>query len=301
VNDPSRSRQIAAALRRIFVFIVVSALAIVIAEALIGPLLAGLFGFALIGIADDSYVTAIGLLAGTAVCVRYIDKRPWRDVWLDRDAARPNRLALGFVIGAFSIGLPTALLIVAHWLRVETSVPGSWWGALVRISATLLPAALLEELLTRGYILAVLRETWGWTTAVVVTSVGFGLLHLMNAGANTESVALVTFAGFFLAAVLIATRSLYAAWMAHFAWNWTMAVVFHVAVSGLPLEAPAYRYVDAGPDWATGGAWGPEGGVPAALGMIGGMAFLFSRRRRRPARAGSGEHDTFEISDTEER
>jgi hypothetical protein len=88
---------------------------------------------------------------------------------------------------------------------------------------------------------------------------------------------------FFLGGVLVATRSLYAAWMAHFAWNWTMAVLFHTAVSGLPLESPGYRYVDAGPDWATGGPWGPEGGLPAALGMGAGMAYLFVRRRRSPA------------------
>ena len=91
-------------------------------------------------------------------------------------------------------------------------------------------------------------------------------------------------AGFFLAAVLYVTSSLYAAWIAHFAWNWTMAAVFHVAVSGYPLEAPKYRYVDAGPDWATGGEWGPEGGAPAALGMLAGTAFLFARRRRAIAR-----------------
>ena len=61
-----------------------------------------------------------------------------------------------------------------------------------------------------------------------------------------------------------------------------MAVVFHTAVSGLPLESPRYRYVDAGPDWATGGDWGPEGGIPAGLGMGTGAAlvYLLSRRRR---------------------
>ena len=68
-----------------------------------------------------------------------------------------------------------------------------------------------------------------------------------------------------------------------------MAVVFHAAVSGFPLEAPGYRYVDAGPDWATGGEWGPEGGLPAALGMVGGIALLClapaSRRGRSTAHA----------------
>lgn len=112
-------------------------------------------------------------------------------------------------------------------------------------------------------------------------SVGFGLLHLANNGATIESVGLVTLAGVFLATVLYATRSLYAAWMAHFAWNWMMAAVFHASVSGYPFEAPSYRYVDAGPDWATGGDWGPEGGLPAAIGMGAGIAVLYGAKRSR--------------------
>ena len=123
-------------------------------------------------------------------------------------------------------------------------------------------------------------SSWGWPWAIGATSVAFGLLHLANNGANAESVTLVTLAGFFLAGVLYFTRSLYAAWMAHFAWNWTMAVLFHTAVSGYPLESPRYRYVDAGPDWATGGPWGPEGGIPAGLGMIVGIGYLYMRRPR---------------------
>ena len=50
---------------------------------------------------------------------------------------------------------------------------------------------------------------------------------------------------------------------------------------GLPLESPDYRYVDAGPDWATGGVWGPEGGAAGGLGMLGGIAYLYARRKSR--------------------
>src|SRR5262249_36191387 len=163
-------------------------------------------------------------------------------------------------------------------LRVRPGAAGSWFGALVRLSVLLVPAALFEELLTRGYLLSVLRESWGWLWAIAATSVGFGLLHLENPGATAGSVAMVTLAGFFLSAVVYSMRSLYAAWMAHFAWNFTMAVLFHAPVSGLPLESPGYRYVDAGPDWATGGPWGPEGGAAAALGMVGGIGILVRRR-----------------------
>jgi hypothetical protein len=164
------------------------------------------------------------------------------------------------------------------WMQSRPSVHSSLVSAGVRVSMLLLPAALYEELATRGYIFAVLRDSLGWRTALLAMSVVFGLLHLRNPGANVESVVLVILAGIFLGSIVIATRSLYAAWMAHFAWNWTMAVIFHTAVSGLPLESPDYRVVDAGPDWVTGGPWGPEGGAAAGLGMLAALAYLYARR-----------------------
>jgi len=266
---------------RIVAFIAITFVGVVVVQSLVGPIFEWSFArVGLAGVDTSSWVIAIAALGATAICVRQIDKRTWREVWLDRSAARPSALAYGFAVGAFAIGLPVALLLVAHWMRNVGSPPGSWTPAALRVTLTLLPAALLEELLTRGYILSVLRESWGWTAAIVATSLAFGLLHFANPDATAGSLGLVTLAGFFLAAVLYATRSLYAAWMAHFAWNWTMAVLFHTAVSGIRMESPIYRYVDSGPDWATGGPWGPEGGVPAALGMVAGMAFMFAARRR---------------------
>jgi len=272
---------------RIVGFALASFAAFVVAEALLGPLVGGLFAlFGIRGVSSEEWIEVAAAFGGTAISLRWIDKRPWRDVWLGRDAARPGLLGFGFVVGALAIGVPIALLISAHWLRETPAASGSWSGAALRVTLLLLPAALAEELTTRGYLLSVLKDAWGWPWAIGVTSIGFGLLHLANNGANVESVLLVTLAGIFLAGVLYVTKSLYASWMAHFAWNWTMAVLFHTAVSGYPLESPRYRYVDAGPDWATGGEWGPEGGVPAGVGMGlgGGIAYLFARRGRRARR-----------------
>lgn len=289
MTNESRLRQGGRALGRILGFIVIGSLIVAVLELLAVPLV-GMPDGERAMTALDSVATAVGLLIATALVLRGIDKRPWSDVWMGRAAARPSVLALGFAIGALTIAVPTAFLIIAHWLGSAPAVRGSWIGAAARISAVLAPAALFEELLMRGYILAVLRELWGWRVAVVTTSVVFGALHLRNPGATLQSLSLVTLAGFFLAAVLYATKSLYAAWMAHFAWNWIMAAVFHVAVSGLPLETPNYRYVDAGPDWATGGQWGPEGGIPAGIGMIAGLAFLYARRPS-PIAGGNDEPD----------
>jgi membrane protease YdiL (CAAX protease family) len=268
---------------RIGAFLVAGVVFINVTAILLAPVLGALFRVLRIApLSTAEWVESVGLLAATAFCLRVIDKRGWDAVWMGRDAAAPAKLAAAWAIGALAIGIPIAVLIAAQWLRPSSGSPGSWGGAALRLSLFLLPAALLEELATRGYVFSALREALGWRWSLVLTSVAFGLLHLTNAGVTTTSVLLVILAGLMLGGILVAMRSLYAAWMTHFAWNWTMAVVFHTAVSGLPLESPGYRYVDAGPDWATGGAWGPEGGVPAAFGMGGGagLAYLLARRKR---------------------
>jgi membrane protease YdiL (CAAX protease family) len=268
---------------RIVLFVIATVVTSYVASIVLGPVFAALFRLLrLAPLSTAEWIETAALLCATAFCLLIVDKRPWKDVWMGREAATPAKLITGFGIGSLAIAVPIAALIASHWLRAQPAIPGSWMGAAVRLTLMLLPAALLEELATRGYVFAVLREAIGWRFTLVVTSIGFGLLHLTNPGATVASVLLVIAAGLLLGGIMVATRSLYAAWMAHFAWNWTMAVVFHTAVSGFPMESPGYRYVDAGPDWATGGPWGPEGGIPAGLGMGAGAAaaYLYARRHR---------------------
>ncbi len=266
---------------RVIGFVLAAAVCGMVASAAVAPFHSAI-ATAVPGLADWVVILAAAA-GGHAITLRWVDRRPKRDVWLDRAAARPRRLIEGYVLGLLAIGLPSAALIAGGWLSVEPHAAGSWADAALRVSALLLIAALAEELIFRGYLLAVLRETVGWGPALAVTSIAFGYAHVGNPGASTRALLLVMLAGLFLGAVVAALRSVYAAWMAHFAWNWTMAVLLHVPVSGLETETPDYRTVDAGPDWATGGSWGPEGGGGAVLGMIAGLGYLAARRRREAA------------------
>jgi membrane protease YdiL (CAAX protease family) len=252
--------------------------------AILSPILST--AFAVAGLRSETFssiVEVAGALLATWLSLRWLEHKPWSDVALHAGAAKPAKLGIGFTIGGVAIALPILFLIAIGWLGREGTGIAGWGHPLVRVTILLLPAAFAEELISRGYMLTALRDGTNWTVAVILTSVGFGLLHLQNAGADFQSVALVTLAGVFLAMVRIATDSLYAAWMAHFAWNWVMAAIFHARVSGFAFDAPAYRYVDAGPDWATGGVWGPEGGLFAGLGMLAGTGLLLLRLRRRSA------------------
>lgn len=225
-------------------------------------------------------VIVAGVLAATWVMVRITPEMSWDALGLGNAAVSAKALSAGAALGALTIGAASASLLLAGQLAVRSAAPGSWMNAALFDVAFFIPAAAIEELLMRGYVFAMVRRRWGWRAALVASSLAFGLLHLFNPGADAESIFSVTVAGFFLGTILLTTGSLYAAIAAHFAWNWTMAAVFHSAVSGEGLASPNYTIVDNGPDWLTGGSWGPEGGAAAAAAMLLLLVHLYRRRIR---------------------
>ncbi len=223
----------------------------------------------------------LGTLIATAVMLKWVEGTSWSYVWLGRDALATPLLIRGALWGLIAIAIPSLILIAAHELSSVSTAPGSWWAATGLSFANLLPAAFGEELLLRGYLFAVLKESIGWRWTLISTSIVFGLLHVPNPGSDPQSIGIVMLAGFFLGSILLATRSLYATTLAHFAWNWFMAAGLHTAVSGIPVLTPDYQVVDSGPDWLTGGSWGPEGGFAAAVGMFAVLIYLHARPIRR--------------------
>ena len=226
------------------------------------------------------WISLASVVIATWIMLRRVEKLPWSTVGLDRTAAGPKLILRGAAFGAITIGVASLLLLATHMMRVDRTLPGSWWGEAGHSTIVLLPAAFFEELFIRGYVFAVLRRASGWRLALIVTSAVFGLLHAWNPGADAESILAVTVAGFFLGAILLATRSLYAAGAAHFAWNWVMSGALHIAVSGVPSADPGYRVVETGPDWLTGGGWGPEGGLAAVAVMFIAIFYLYGRYLR---------------------
>jgi CAAX protease family protein len=270
---------------RLVLFVVAAVAAVILLQGVAGPPLARLMlrpGEQLI---VQEWMLLLALLLAHLLLLRLVERRHWSWVGLGREALRPAALLRGLAIGALAIGVPAGLLLAARWLRVEPTADGSWGGAAYALAMTLAPAAMWEELAFRGYPFAVLRERFGAVAALGATSVLFGLVHLQNPGRAALPILMVIVAGFFLGGVLLATRSLWAAWAAHFAWNWTMAAIFHMAVSGGDFPTPDYRVVEVGPDWLTGGGWGPEGGLAALVGMTTAMWYLRVRARRAPTDA----------------
>jgi len=272
-------------------FVVVWLVAQLLFESFAGPLWGGLS--ALVGEPVPMYPVSmlLGAWVGTLVVFRQAEPQSWAQLGFAEGSWHWRPLLVGALLGAALIGSTALLLWVGGWLRFER-VPSpvfmqdTWWGTALRLLVVLGPAALWEELAFRGTLYSAFREATGDdahaqsanVTARLVTSVLFGLVHLTNPGAGVRTTALVMLAGWGLA-LLRERAGVPAAFAAHLAWNWIMAAVLHLPVSGLPFATPGYRATVHGPDWLTGGSWGPEGGLAAAF-VLGGAVLWASRPRR---------------------
>ncbi len=254
---------------RLSVFLAAFIVAWVLANALLYPVFALAASWAGSPLVAYPWLMLVAAVAAHVVALRHVDDRPWSDVGVDAPAWRAAPLARGWVLGALAIGAVLALLLATGGLRplwlADGSGAGMWSMAAFRMLWVLAPAALWEELVFRGYLWRVAEDAGGPRIALWATSVAFGVVHLLNPGATVRTLGMVMLAGVCLGLVRQATDSVPAAWLAHLAWNWIMAAVAHVPVSGLPFEAPGWRLEPAGPAWWSGGAWGPEGGIAALL------------------------------------
>ena len=266
-----------------------------IAESVLGPV----FGLLSRRVGETvpmyPFTMLIGVAAACSVALRLADDVPWSVIALGEGGALETviagdgkRMAHGALLGTTAILVTAAVLWAVGALRMEATptasldgamfVQDSWGGTALRLLLLLGPAALWEELVFRGYLYAVAEEAAGRWVARLSSSVAFGAVHLMNPGANVRTTVVVMLAGLCLCLVRERTESLPAAWTAHLAWNWVMAAVLHVPVSGLPFATPGYRAALSGSDWISGGAWGPEGGLVAML-VLGGSLAVGLRRR----------------------
>jgi len=219
------------------------------------------------------YGELLAFAIGTYATIRIVDgvrDGVWSHIGLGRAGLRARLLLIGLGVGTLGILVPCLALLLAGRLSMarQPADAGSWWTATRTALFFLAPAALEEELAIRGYLLTTLVESIGARSAVLSTSLLFAALHLLNPDPTVISTLMVGLAGVMLAVIRLKTGSLWAATVAHLAWNLVQAVVLHAPVSGLPLPTPGYRLVDNGPAWLTGGAWGPEGGLAAAAGML---------------------------------
>jgi len=127
-------------------------------------------------------------------------------------------------------------------------------------------SAIFEEILMRGIFFRIIEEKLGSYIALIISALLFGLLHLSNPNSSLLlALGLAIQAGLLLASAYIFTRSLWFPIAIHFAWNFTQSGIFGAKVSGNTISKTLLTTKIEGPEWLTGGEFGPEGSIQATL------------------------------------
>lgn len=230
--------------------------------------------------------TLVSLLAALAagwVMMRGVEHRPFGAVGFAVGRTAVGETVVGTGIGGALLGMVVLLVAVtggARWVPDGGTVAEYLEFAAATLGFFAVAAAV-EEVLFRGYPFQVLERELGAWTAVVATSLLFGAAHGSNPNVGPLAVANIVLAGALLAVAYLRTRSLWFATAVHLGWNWTMATLLDLPVSGLEWDTPLYTGVETGPDWWTGGSFGPEAGLAATLVLLAGTAWLLRTPRLR--------------------
>lgn len=215
----------------------------------------------------------------------------WGMLWLV-DRRRPG--ALGFAlepaavrdsvvgtgIGGAMLAAAVALLAVAsmaRWVADEGTVP-EYVAALATTFIFYAVAAAAEEAMFRGYAFQALVQGIGVWPAVLGSSALFALVHANNPNVTPVALANIFLAGVMLAVAYLRTRSLWFATGVHLGWNWTMGSLLDFSVSGFVRDMPLYTARETGPDWITGGSFGPEAGIAASVAIAAGTVWMWRTR-----------------------
>lgn len=236
-----------------------------------------LFVSLVILIGGISLIPLVALILATWVMTGLVDRRPITSVGLLFNRATFPEMMAGVGFGALWFSLIFAVLFLlnqSEWMpgfMPEGVAQAVFVYVVIHISV-----ALLEELLIRGYLLQTLSESVGEWPALLITSLGFALFHLDNPNVNPISIINLSLAGLMLGAMVLKNKTLWAAIGFHFSWNFTQGFIFGSPVSGVLFDDYFQRFTLNGPDWLTGGDFGPEASLLTTV-MLGMATFWILR------------------------
>jgi hypothetical protein len=205
-----------------------------------------------------------------------LDQRSFVSLGFGRQHALPDVLA-GIVIA----GLIMGAIFLAEWRLGWLSVEAVSWpldpDGLSELGVWFLIFVIVgwqEELLARGYWLQNIAEGLNLPLGVLLSSAMFALMHISNPSVSWIAIMGLFFAGLFLASGYLFTRQLWLPIGLHIGWNFFEGNVFGFQVSGLETFRLIHVAVN-GPEWWTGGAFGPEAGLIVLPAMALGVALMW--------------------------
>jgi membrane protease YdiL (CAAX protease family) len=236
--------------------------------------------FQMLGVQSDFVVTlntVVGILAVSFLMVRKFHHKPLTAIGLSLHPGIVKEVGIGCLLGVLMMG---GIFLVEYslgfaeryWLGVST---GMVLWTIVSSLAFFIVGAVAEELLFRGYPFQVLIQGVSFLPAMMIMAVLFGVAHLTNPHASVAGFVNTALAAIFFSVAYMKTRSLWLPFGLHFSWNFAQTTLFGFPTSGIGFsQFRLFRSVQTGPEWVTGGPYGPEAGVLATVALVAALWYI---------------------------
>ncbi len=231
------------------------------------PLLAGLLMGLLLAVSFGALIALVWLW------VRLYEKRPFFTLGFERRDAL-MQYGRGLLFGVLAFGGSVGLMALFGYVAPEAGDPMRvGLAALGGVLLIFLPGWLIqgaaEEVLTRGWMLPVLGVRYRPWVGILLSSLFFAVMHGLNPNLSALALVNLTLYGLFAALYALREESLWGICGFHSVWNWAQGNLFGLAVSGQDTGVGTlFDLMETGPDWFTGGAFGPEGGLAVTLVLV---------------------------------
>lgn len=240
---------------------------------LIGYMGMVLFPWLILSIVDSLVVTAAmatfaAAAVANAVVVRIYERGRLSDLGLawNRTSGREFLVGAGLAAAAALAIVVAPLLVGAARFEAAPSVEHHW-ASVFFIAIVLLFGAAGEEMLFHGYAFQLLIRSIGAYATILPAAVLFGLGHIANQGANLLGIVNTVLWGVLLGYAYIRTGALWLPIGLHYGWNLALPLLGS-NLSGITIGVTGYALHWSAGDLWSGGAYGPEGGLPTTLIVI---------------------------------
>lgn len=232
------------------------------------------------------YVTYFAMTVATWLVLRFVDKRPFTSVGLVFNATMGKELFQGALLGSGMISVIFVAEYATGMVYIEFRDISFQQGMFIFLNSMFLYIAVGygEELLFRGYLFQTFAEGTNKIVATLAISLFFALAHSRNPNVSLFGLINVGLAGIWLSIAYVKTKALWLPIGLHISWNFFQGFVYSYPVSGTTSENEQIgKAIVSGPDWITGGTFGPEGGALATLMLIAGTFIIYQWNWIRPA------------------
>lgn len=262
---------------RAIIFLVVIFVAMVLGELIVGVVFNVKSQADMIRVVNSQSGTLVQLIQLTPIFLvvwlfcRFVDRRSLGALGLRFDREIRKDFGSGLLWGVGLIVSVFLALLALGDIRIVEFVfdPASFINAV----GVMAMVALGEEMVSRGYLLANLMDSFNKYIALAIVAVLFALSHVAGPNASIIGLVNIVLGGLLLGIYYVHRRNLWFPIGLHFSWNLFQGPVLGSNISGWSLDSVVHIEVS-GNELLTGGEFGFEASLLTTVAIIAGILII---------------------------